>query len=71
MYAGRSALSIDVQKKGGCPFGAQKDEGRAATILLLRGCVVRCFEEYLEMGTPWMARAGAPDAVGTLGKGGV
>ena len=36
--------------------------GFAATILLLRGCVVRCFEEYLEMGTPWMARAGAPDA---------
>ena len=36
--------------------------GVAATILLLRGCVVRCFEEYLEMGTPWMARAGAPDA---------
>ena len=36
--------------------------GFAATILLLRGCVVRCFEEYREMGTPWMARAGAPDA---------
>ena len=33
--------------------------GFAATILLLRGCVVRCFEEYREMGTPWRARAGA------------
>ena len=40
----------------------KKMRGVAATILLLRGCVVRCFEEYLEMGTPWMARAGAPDA---------